>query len=97
MKTMKSEETIEIKDCAWGTTAPIKVITEHYEVAGSHSFGNGRHIETFESVESAEEMYGKKRRKNDNSDDYWNDQDEIITKVTVITQIVKVIKSEDKI
>ena len=97
MNTMKSEETVILKDWAWGTEAPIKRIDEHFEVATARGFTNSRHVETFKSAEEAEEKFGKKRAKGDEYDSYWNNQDEVITKVTVITEIVKIIKSEDKV
>ncbi len=88
---------VKIKNGAWFDEAPVKTIREHFEVAGSIGFGNSRHCDTYQNIDDAIEGNNKKRNKGDEYDAYWNNQDEIITKVTVITEIVKVIKSEDKI
>ena len=90
-------KTLKIKDWAWGTETPIKKTTEHFEVSGSIDYSNSKHSGVYNSQDEAENEWNKKRSKNDSYDDYWNNQDEIITKVTIITEIVKVIKSEDKV
>ena len=90
-------KTVKIKDWAWGTETPIKKTFKHFEVSGSIGYGNSKHFGVYDTQEEAENEWNKKRNKNDGHDNYWNNQDEIITKVTVIREIVKVIKSEDKV
>jgi len=96
-ETIILDETIILKNWAWGYETPIKKTSEHFEVSTSNDFGNSKHCENFKSIDEAVDMYGKKRNKGDRYDDYWNGEDEIVTKVTIITEIVKIIHSKDKV
>lgn len=89
-------KTVFIEDCAWEKNPMVKTESVTFEVASEKGYGNSRHPDTFEDVDNAIEYASKKRNKKDGYDDSHNEQNEIITKVTTIREIVAIVKSEDK-
>jgi len=94
------QHTFDLPDCSWGRTH--KYVTEdfHYEIASSKDYSNGRHVipsEINQSLTSCIKYAQELRDKNDGRDAYWNNQDEIITKVTTTKEVVHIVRSEDKI
>lgn len=90
-------ETVFLADCAWNKNPQVKTEFTRFEISGSHGYGNGRHPETFKNLGDAIEFAKtKKAFPNSEHNDYWNNQSEVITKVTVITEIVRIVRPEEK-
>ena len=91
-----STEIVRLENHAWNKDCPKKKQATHYEVATEKGYANSRHPEIYYNYVSAFQFASTKRNKNDEHDEYWNNQREVITKVTTIKEIVAIVKSEDK-
>ena len=92
-----------LKDCAWGETFPRKTINESWEVSGSRSYTNGCHGGTrpnnlSEAIRRAKRLHTVENspQMSDENRKYWNNQDEVITKITTIKEVVSVVESHRK-
>lgn len=98
-KKVNMPEVIKLQDCVWGTDHPTVKKRQHYEVASAKGFGNSRHSETFSELNPAIE-FAKNYHNNLPADSeyvsYWFSQSEVITRVTTITEIVRVVSPFDK-
>jgi hypothetical protein len=91
-----STEMVILENHAWNKDCPKKKQATHYEVATEKGYANSRHPEIYYNYVSAFQFASTKRNKNDEHDEYWNNQREVITKVTTVKEIVAIVKSEDK-
>jgi len=91
-----STEMVILENHAWSKDCPKKKQATHYEVATEKGYANSRHPEIYYNYVSAFQFASSKRNKNDGHDEYWNNQREVITKVTTVKEIVAIVKSEDK-
>lgn len=88
---------IYVPDCAWDKNPLIHREYTHYEISSSHGYGNSRHSKTFDNLEDAVKFAKNKFHLPESEHaEYWDKQDEIITKVTTISEIVRVVKSAEK-
>lgn len=90
-------ETVYLEQCAWNKNPKVKKVDICYEISTEKEYGNSRRNEKPDNIEEAIKLAITKRNKGDEYDTYHNSQNEVITKVTTIREIVKLIKAEEKI
>lgn len=95
-ESFKSEETFELTDCSWGHTQPLTTIKHHLEAASSHGYTNSKHASCPQDLNEAIEKFSKKFEGIKQYAEYWDNQSEIITKVTTIEEVIVVVSPEDK-
>ena len=91
----KSDEQFEIT-CSWGEVFPVARSSNHLEMSASWGYSNSRHSNCPQNLDEAIKKASIKRNKNDEYNDNWNKQDEIITEITTIKRVVAIVRSEDK-
>lgn len=96
LETYKSQEKINLPNACWGPNFPIIRVNHHLEASDDKGFTNGRYTDCPQDLEEAIEHYSKLRNKGDEYDDLRNSYAEVITKVTVITEIQAIVYPEDK-
>ena len=92
----KSNEVFQLENCSWGKEFPVLSTSKYVEVSSSHNYTNGRNADSPRTVEEAIKEASIMRDKNDEYNDYWNNQDEIITEVITIRKVVAIVESKDK-
>lgn len=97
MKTKESKEKVIIPNWSWGTETPVITEDVTFEIAPSNDYGNGRHPETFSNQNEAVEFAETKKVMPDKKhEEYWNSKHEVITKVTTIREIVRIVVPSEK-
>lgn len=92
------KDTIDFPDCVWesGRVTKVKTVDIEFQISTTRDYGNSRRVDTFDNIDDAVDCATTKRNKGDEYDDYHNKQNEVITKVTTIKEIVKVILANEK-
>lgn len=92
-----------IEGCVWGNLFKTKTVNESWEISGSHDYTNGCHggtrpTDLNEAIRMATKLHTVENspQMSDENRKYWNDQSEVITKVTTIREVVNVVESHRK-
>lgn len=95
--TKEDDTIIHLKTCVWNKDIKKRTVNTVYEISNERDYGNSRRFEHPETIEEAIKIASTKRTECGEHNDYHNSQSEVITKVTTIREIVKIIKPEEKI
>ena len=87
---------VHLEDCVWNKDRNRIEKNVHYTISTARDYGNSTHSEMPDNLGKAIEIAKTKRKKGDEYDEYWNKQTEVITKVTIIKEIVRIVKPEEK-
>jgi hypothetical protein len=89
--------TVSLPNCVWAKTYPVISKHTHFEIATERDYGNSHRSEKYSDKDRAIAEALKKRTKRDEYDDYHNGQSEVITQVTIIKEIIRVIQPDEKV
>lgn len=95
--TSEDDTIIHLKTCVWNKDIKKRTVNTVYEISTEKDYGNSRSSELPENEEEAIKIATKKRTDCGNYNDYHNSQSEVITKITTIREIVRIITPEEKI
>ena len=95
-QVFESKDTFELPDCAWGKTHPFAKVGQHLQASSSIGYTNSRHSDCPQDLDEAIEKFSEKFKGNKEYSEYWDNQSEVITKITTITEVVAIIQPEDK-
>lgn len=96
IQTEEDNTIIHLKTCVWKQDIKKRTIDMFYEISDERDYGNSRRYEHYKTEEEAIKIASMKSNKGNEYDIYWNNQSEVITKVTTIREIVRIIKPEEK-
>ena len=89
-------EIIHLEDCVWNKDRNRIENNVHYTISTARDYGNSTHSEMPDNLSEAVAIAKIKRKKGDEYDEYWNKQTEVITKITTIREIIRIVKPEEK-
>lgn len=95
--TKEDDTIIHLETCVWQKDIKKRTVKTVYEISSERDYGNSRRYKHPETQEEAIDIAIKKTTDCGEYNDYHNSQSEVITKVTTIREIVRIIKPEEKI
>ena len=95
--TKEDDTIIHLETCVWNKDIKKRTINTVYEISSERDYGNSMRFERPKTEEEAIRIASTKITQCGEYNDYHNSKTEVITKVTTIREIVRIIKPEEKI